>query len=343
MGLTVAGISQERAVPQTALDFLTIPMDARSAGIGDIGVGTTPDAYSHQYNPAKYLFGDNMNAGVSLAYSPWLRNLVKDMNLASVGGYYVIDEMQSVSASFRYFSMGDMDFYGSDLSYTGSNSPYQLAVDVAYARKLSQYFGVSVALRYALADLFPKDAGYKKGWGISGDLFIYFNKNLELGTLPSRITAGLSLTDIGSKVSFHENDSSYFMPMSIKLGAGLTTNFTEDHKLMIAGELLRSLVPTSRDKRDDSGFGGMISSIEEGSFRSIVWSLGTEYGFKDMLFGRMGYHHESERWGNRQYLTFGAGIRYKIVQFDIAYLVSTGMKHNSMSNTIRLSLAVDIL
>jgi hypothetical protein len=326
--------------PQTALDFLTLPMDSRSAGIGDVGIATPTDAYAHQHNPSKYLFGQ-AKSGLTLSYSPWLRNLVKDMNILALSGYYVIDSLQSASASLRYFSMGDMDFYDDLLQYTGNRSPYQLAFDVAYARKLSQYFGGSIGFRYALADLYPSTSGYKKGWGFATDLSFYFQKDIMLGKIPAKLTAGTSLNNLGTKVSFQKNGSSYFMPMFFRLGAGLTAGLNEDNSLMLVGELLRSLVPTKADKLDDSSISGMFSSISEGGFRSIVWALGAEYSYRNMLFARFGYHHESEECGNRKYLTFGTGIVYKIVHFDFSYLAPTGSRHNSMGNTLRLSTAID--
>jgi hypothetical protein len=343
MGLGVFTVTQAQisnsteAMPQIALDFLTIPMDARSAGIGDIGVGTSPDAYSHQYNPSKYLFG-NVKAGVNLSYSPWMRNLVSDMNIVSVGGFYKLDSLQSFSASFRFFSMGDMDFTENH-QIIASKTAYQLAFDMAYARKLSQYFSLSVALRYAMADLYPSD-GYKKGWAISGDIAAYFQKPVQLWDIPSTITAGIALTDIGTKVSFQDDGNKYFMPLTFKLGAGLSGTLAKNHKVMIAAEIARSMVPTSIKNRDKSSISGMFSSFSDGS--APTFGIGTEYGFKNMAFARFGYHFESEKWGNRQHVTVGAGAVYKMVRLDVAYLISTKVKHNAMGNTLRFSLAVDI-
>ena len=343
--MTLTSYSQEVTYsrgPQTALDFLVLSIDSRSSAMGDIGIATTADGYSHLHNPSKYLSGDN-KGGVAFAYSPWLRNLVKDMNIAALSGYYVFDTMQSLSTSFRYFAMGDMEFRDESAQYTGSHSPFQMSLDVAYSRRLSQYFSASITFRYALANLYPAVSGYKKGHGLAADLGVFFQKGLEIGKLPSKITAGASLSNLGTKVSFKKESVGYFMPMEFKLGAGLATNFDKQNSLMLAGELSRSLVPTKNDKLDDSSISGMFSSIGEGNFRSIVWALGAEYNWSNILFGRMGYRHEGAKSVlNRKYLSFGAGFAYNVFSFDFSYLIPTGERNNSMGNTLRLSIAIDI-
>jgi hypothetical protein len=332
------------ATPQTALDFLTIPIDARTAALGDIGVGTTPGPYAHQYNPAKYLFGDaqpnSTKSGAFLSYSPWARNLVKDMNLTHLGGFYRFADRQSLSASIRYFAMGDMDFTDENGAVSAPGiSAYQMAVDVAYARSLSQHFGLSVGFRYALADLYPRE-GYKKGWGVAGDITAYYYRPLHVAAIPALLTVGASLTDIGTKISFRDEAGSYFMPLTFKLGAGLTGTLTEDHKVMLAAELQRSMTPVSENDRERSTAGGFIASFGSGVPPGL--GVGVEYAYRDFLFGRLGYRHESAAWSYRRYFTLGAGGVYKIVHLDIAFLVSTRIAHDAMDNTVRFSLAVDI-
>jgi hypothetical protein len=347
--------SQDRATatPQTALDFLTIPMDARAAALGDMGVGTTPDHYAHQYNPAKHLFGtspqsspqgreqrEEAKAGAFLSYTPWARSLVEDMSLTHLGAFYRIDERQSFSASFRHFAMGDMDFSNDDGAPTSPGiAAYQLALDAAYARLLSPHIGFSVGFRYAVADLYPRD-GYRKGQGVAADVAFYFHRPLQMGGVPSLFTLGASLTDIGTKIAFRDGAESYFMPLTFKLGAGLTGTFGENHKVMFAAELQRSMVPASEKDRERSSIGGFIASFGNGAAPGL--GVGVEYGYRDFLFGRMGYHHESAAWSYRRYFTLGAGGAYKIIHLDIAYLVSTGIAHGAMDNTVRFSLAVDI-
>jgi hypothetical protein len=346
-GLGAASLQAQNktvATPQTALDFLTIPMDARAAGFGDMGVGTTPDHYAHQYNPAKYLFGeppaDAAKSGAFLSYSPWARSLVKDMNLTHIGGFYRLDERQSLSASIRHFAMGDMDFTDENGAFsTPAISAYQTAVDVAYARKLSPHIGLSVGFRYALADLYPKE-GYKKGWGVAGDIAFYYCRPLQTGNIPLLLTLGASLTDIGTKITFRHNADSYFMPLTFKLGAGLTGTLAENHKLMLAAEMQRAMTPASENERSRSTIGGFIASFGNGI--PPGFGIGAEYGYRGFLFARMGYHHESATWSYRRYLALGGGGVYKIVHLDLAFLVSTGIAHGAMDNTVRFSLAVDI-
>jgi hypothetical protein len=346
-GLSVFALHAQNktmTTPQTALDFLTIPMDARAAGFGDMGVGTTPDRYAHQYNPAKYLFEETQTgytkSGVFLSYSPWARNIVKDMNLTHIGGFYRFHRQQSLSASIRYFAMGDMDFTDENGAYSAPGiSAYQMAVDVAYALMLSQYAGLSAGFRYALADLYPKD-GYKKGWGVSGDVAFYFHRPLQTARIPLLLTLGASLADIGTKITFRDDAESYFMPLTFKLGAGLTGTLAENHKIMLAAEIQRSMVPVSEVDRERSSVGGFIASLGNGVSPGL--GVGVEYGYHDFLFARMGYHHESASWSYRRYLALGGGSVYKIVRLDLAFLVSTGEAHDAINNTVRFSLAIDI-
>lgn len=330
-----------RETPQGALDFLLLPMDARSSALGESGVGTSSDLYSHFYNPAKYLFG-TADAGVSVSYSPWLRNLVKDMNISSVSGFYRLDELQTISASFRYFSMGDMDFMDEESVFMGNNDPYQLAFDAAYARKLGEHFGASLTFRFAYADLYPSYGDYKKGWGVAADLNAYYNRNLDLFGKSSLLTIGAGLTNIGTKVSFYKDGDDYFMPMNLKLGAALGMKIDEENSISLNGELSHSLVPTEEKDRDKSSVSAMFSSFGKGGLSSIIWGIGGEYGYKETLFARMGYYHESEKRGNRQSLSFGAGVAYKIAHIDIAYIVPTGLKDDAMGNTLRFSIGIDI-
>lgn len=326
---------------QSTLEFMNIPMDARAAGMGDLGVATTPDGHSHQYNPSKYLF-DSSKAGAALTYSPWMRNLVKDMNISSVTGYYKLDDMQSISASFKYFSLGDMVFMDDDGRETSTEHPYELTFDAAYARKLSENFGLGVTFRYALSNIFPSIDNYSKGWAITADIGAYYHKPTTVIGLPSLVTAGASIGNIGTKVSYVDDGASYFMPMALKLGAGITSDLDDANKLMLGLELSRSLVPTSTEDLDKSSLSGMFASLGEGNFRSVAWSFGAEYSFNNMFYARAGYYYQDKNWGNRQNFTFGAGVKYKIIYFNAAYLVPTSTKHNPMGNTLRLSIAVDI-
>lgn len=332
--------SQSTLTTQSALDFLNIPLDARSAGMGDIGVASFPDAYSHMYNPSKYLFG-TMDAGVAIAYSPWMRNIVKDMSISGLNGFYTIDTLQSISASFRYFNMGDMTLASMDATVMGIESPFQLAVDLAYARKLAAHFGMSLAFRYIHSDIYPRGQGYKKGNAVGADLAAYYQRDINMFNLPSRLAFGASLNNIGTKVSYYDSQNT-FLPMLFKLGAGLGFDFDSSNTLMLSGELSRSLVPTSADDLDKSSLSGMFSAIGNTTLRSLMWGIGAEYGFSKLLFARAGYFHQSETFGNRQYLTFGLGVAYKIVQLDLAYLTTTNSNNNALNNTIRISLAVDI-
>jgi hypothetical protein len=324
--------------PQTVLEFLDYSIDSRSSAMGAAGIATSGDIYAYNNNPSKYLF-DNVKGGIGVSYTPWMRNLVKDMFIMSVGGHYIIDSVQSISASCRGFSLGNITFRDQQGERTNSANPYQLSFDAAYSRKLSEYFSASIAFRASMADLFQRVDGYNVGYGVTGDLSVYFNKGITFISLPSKITAGASLTNIGTKVSFRKNSGSYFMPAAFRLGFALTSNLDNDNSLMIAGEMMRSLVPTKVENLDDSSIGGIFSSISEGNWNSMGWSIGAEYSYSKLIFGRMGYHYESELHGMRQNLAFGVGMALNFFNLDFSYLVPTGSYNDSMGNIIRVSLA----
>lgn len=329
----------------TAMTFLNIPSDARSAAMGEMGVATPASNYAHQNNAAKYLFMDaRQKGGLNLFYAPWLRNLVKDMSIAGVSGFYRIDDLQSVSGSFRYFSMGEMKFVDSEQSLTGNHNPYELALDFAYARKLSETFSMSVALRYGMSNLADKSNSYyryKTAHVFAFDVTGYYAKEISVLGMESTLGAGFALTNVGTRVKYGE-DRKFFLPADLKVGVNLASRLNENNGLSLGVEVGKYLVSSAVSDLDKSVFGAIGASFSEASqFKSLVWKVGAEYDFNRMVFVRAGYFYENEERGDRQYLTTGVGLAYKIVRLDGSYLIPTSGRQNPLENTFRVSVSVD--
>lgn len=327
----------------TSLTFLSVPINARSGGMGEMGVATTPDLYSHYTNSAKYAFlNESWKGGLNLAYTPWLRNIVDDMDIAGVSGYYRVNELSTFSTSFRYFNMGSMEFINQDQQVIGSHSPYELAFDLSYTRKLSNTFAMSVAFRYAASNIagnVDSYYDYQTAHSVSVDVNAYFQKTVGNNNL---ISAGAAVTNIGTRLDYGD-DRKYFLPAQFKLGINYLTTFTEEHSLSFGVEFDKYLVSTDADDYDKSVFGNMGASLSGGKFfKEMLYKVGAEYGYRDFLFGRLGYSYEDMSYGNQKFLTFGMGVVYKILHFDVSYLVPTStISVNPMENTIRLSLGIN--
>lgn len=329
----------------TAMTFLSVPVDARSGGLGEMGIATSPDNYSHQTNAAKYVFLDAERRGAAnLFYAPWLRNLVKDMSIAGASGFYRIDNLQTVSASFRYFSMGEMKYVDEEQQVTGEHNPYELAVDLAYSRKLSRSFAMSVGFRYGVSNIASGANAYydyKTAHVVAFDLNAYYQGEFEVFGLKSVLGAGAGISNIGGKVKYSD-ERNYFLPAELKLGAGLTTALNKEHSLLLGIELGKYLVSSRAEDQDKNVFASLGASFSDGAqLREIVYKAGAEYGYRDFLFARGGYSHEGERQGDRRYLTFGAGAVYKMFHVDGSYLVPVSGGINPLENTFRISMSVD--
>lgn len=329
----------------SAMTFLTIPSDARSGGMGDMGVATPVSGYAHQNNAAKYLFLEKEHrGGLNLFYAPWLRNLVKDMSIVGVSGYWKIDALQSVSASFRYFSMGDLKFVDADQQLTGSHNPHELALDIAYSRKLGEDFAMSLALRYGSSNIANGSSNYyeyKAAHVVAFDLTGYYRKDMEVLGMKSLLGAGFALTNIGSRVKYGQ-DRRFFLPADLKLGLNLASELDNQNGLSLGFEVGKYLVSSDPADLDKSVFGGVANSFRDGALlKSLLWKVGAEYNFDRLVFIRAGYHYENKERGDRQYLTFGAGVAYKIVHLDGSYLVPTTGNHNPLANSFRLSMSID--
>ena len=345
----------------TSVTSQSIAPDARSAGMGDVGAATDPDVVSQYWNPAKYPFNIS-RAGVAINYTPWLRQLVSDIDLAYVAGYYRIGDYSAVSASLRYFSLGEVQMSDDEnLTIT----PYEMSFDVAYSLMLSENFSLGAAVRWIYSDLtydFTSDTA--PGSAFAADLSCYYQNYLNIGQRECQLGLGLNISNIGSKISFGGDNNSEFIPTNMRLGASLMVPIDEYNRFTIAADANKLLVPTypkqnegesteayqervQKDYYDVSSISGIFKSFGDapGGFKEelqeIQWSVGAEYIYHDKFALRAGYHHESENKGNRKYFTVGAGFKMSVFSLDAGYVIATA-KSNPLDQTLRFSLSFDM-
>lgn len=345
----------------TSVTSQSIAPDARSAGMGDVGAATDPDVVSQYWNPAKYPFNIS-RAGVAINYTPWLRQLVSDIDLAYVAGYYRIGDYSAVSASLRYFSLGEVQMLD-DNNLT--INPYEMSFDVAYSLMLSEHFSLGAAVRWIYSDLtydFTSDTA--PGSAFAADLSCYYQNYLNIGERECQLGLGLNISNIGSKISFGGDNNSEFIPTNMRLGASLMVPIDEYNRFTIAADANKLLVPTypkqnegesteayqervQKDYYDVSSISGIFKSFGDapGGFKEelqeIQWSVGAEYIYHDKFALRAGYHHESENKGNRKYFTVGAGFKMSVFSLDAGYVIATA-KSNPLDQTLRFSLSFDM-
>ena len=346
----------------TSVTSQTIAPDARSAGMGDVGVATDPDVVSQYWNPAKYPFTIS-RAGVALNYTPWLRELVNDMDLAYLAGYYRIGDYSVVSASLRYFSLGEVFLGTSDDAMT--INPYEMSLDVAYSLMLSETFSIGAAVRWIYSDLtYDYTSDTAPGSAFAADLACYYQNYINLGQRECQLGLGLNISNIGSKISFGGDNNSEFIPTNMRLGASLMIPIDEYNRFTIAADANKLLVPTypkqedgestedyqervQKDYYDVSSISGIFKSFGDapGGFKEelqeVQWSVGGEYVYHDKFALRAGYHHESANKGNRKYFTVGAGFKMSVFSLDAGYVIATA-KSNPLDQTLRFSLSFDM-
>lgn len=349
----------------TSVTSQTIAPDARAAGLGDAGVATDPDVVSQYWNPAKYPFTIS-RAGVALNYTPWLRQLVSDMDLAYLAGYYRIGDYSAVSASLRYFSLGEV--FLSTGESGGDNmtiNPYEMSMDVAYSLMLSEKFSIAAAVRWIYSDLtYDYTQDTSPGSAFAVDLAAYYQNYLNIGSRECQLGLGLNISNIGSKISFGGDNNSEFIPTNLRLGASLMVPIDGYNRFTITADANKLLVPTypkqnegestedyqqrvQKDYYDVSSISGIFKSFGDapGGFKEelqeIQWSVGAEYIYHDQFAVRAGYHNESENKCNRKYFTVGAGFKMSVFSLDAAYVIATA-KSNPLDQTLRFTLSFDM-
>lgn len=346
----------------TSVTSQTIAPDARSAGMGDVGVATDPDVVSQYWNPAKYPFTIS-RAGVALNYTPWLRELVNDMDLAYLAGYYRIGDYSAVSVSLRYFSLGEVFLDTSDDAMT--INPYEMSLDVAYSLMLSETFSIGAAVRWIYSDLtYDYTSDTAPGSAFAADLACYYQNYINLGQRECQLGLGLNISNIGSKISFGGDNNSEFIPTNMRLGASLMIPIDEYNRFTISADANKLLVPTypkqedgestedyqervQKNYYDVSSISGIFKSFGDApgglkeELQEVQWSVGGEYVYHDKFALRAGYHHESANKGNRKYFTVGAGFKMSVFSLDAGYVIATA-KSNPLDQTLRFSLSFDM-
>jgi Type IX secretion system protein PorV len=359
----------------TAVPFLMITPDSRAGGMGEVGVATTPDVNSIHWNAAKLAFAQK-KMGLGISYTPWLRALVPDINLAYVSFYAKPDKNQAFGASMRYFSMGNITFTDIVGNVIGQFKPNEFAFDFAYSRKLSKYFSASMAARIIRSNLTNginvSGQDTKPGTAFAVDLSGYYhNDDIKVSGKKSTLMAGMAITNIGNKISYSTSVNRDFIPINLRLGAGMLINADDFNQIAFSVEINKLLVPTPPIYALDSngspipipGGGGyqilagkdpnrsvpagMFGSFNDapGGFREEMreynLSVGMEYWYDKQFAIRTGYFYEHPTKGNRQYISLGAGIHYNVFGLDFAYLIPTNNQRSPLQNTLRFTLTFD--
>jgi hypothetical protein len=349
----------------TAVTSQTIAPDARAAGLSDVGVATDPDVNSQYWNPAKYPFTIS-RAGVSISYTPWLRQIVNDMYMANLVGYYRIGDYSAVSTSLRYFNMGEVPLSSSVGSSNDMTiNPYEMSFDAAYSLMLSEKFSIAAGVRWIYSDLtYDYSSETTPGSAFAADIATYYQNYINIGQRECQLGVGLNISNIGSKINFGSDDNSEFIPTNMRLGAALMIPVDQFNRFTIAVDANKLLVPTrpiqkenetdedynvrlQKDYYDISSIGGIFKSFGDapGGFKEelqeVSWSLGGEYVYNDKFAIRAGYHHESETKGNRKYFTVGAGFKMSAFSLDAGYVIATA-KSNPLDQTLRFTLSFDM-
>jgi hypothetical protein len=351
-------------VVTSAVPFLRISPDARSGGMGDLSIATSPDAAAPYFNLGKVPFNE-LNAGVNVTYTPWLKNLVNDVYLASVSAFYKLDELQAVSGALRYFSLGDIQFTDENGNLRGSGRPREFGVQIGYSRRLSDQLGIGIGLKYINSSLakgaVSGSSVYKAGSTVAADLGLYYSGQDEAG---DGWAFGAALSNLGGKIGYTDNaEQKDFIPANLGLGTTYTKVIDESNKFSFGLDLNKLLVPTPPLQPDGtitpedaakyrsksvvsswiSSFGDAPGGMSE-ELKEFQVSLGAEYWYNNQFALRAGYFFEDKTKGNRKFFTAGAGLKYNVFGLNFSYLIPTGsgVNQNPLSNTLRFSIVFDL-
>ena len=348
---------QQVNIINTAVPFIGIAPDSRAGAMGNAGVATTPDVNSQHWNPAKFAFIDS-NMGASMSYTPWLRKLVNDINMYYLTGFMRLDEMQTLSASLRYFTLGEIIYTQGPGTDEMPVKPNEFALDVAYSRLLSEKFSGAVAFRYIRSDLNAMQEDMQPGNSFAADLAFYYRTPVKLMGESSELAAGINVSNIGNKISYDEVNKQ-FIPTNLRLGLALDSELDSYNRVVFTLDLNKLMVPTPRRPTDESADdyrmeysnmsvtkamfqsfsdapGGMKEELQE-----ITYSLGAEYWYANQFALRAGYFHEHELKGNRKHFTAGVGLKFNMMTLDASYIIPV-VADNPLANTIRFSLGIDL-
>lgn len=344
----------------TAVPFLMIGPDARAGGMGDVGVATSPDGNSIFWNASKLAFIED-DMGYSISYVPWLKGLVDDIGLGQVSFYKKIGDEQTVGGSLRYFSLGSITFTNSEGISLGTYKPNEWVIDLAYARKLSETFSAAVTGKFIYSNLTLgqniNGVDSRAGTSVAADVSMFYTNLIEIGRNDVTINVGLTVNNIGNKISYTSSTQKDFIPTNLRLGVGMEMELDSYNTIAFTGELTKLLVPTP-PIRDDEGnpidpylennisvIAGMLQSFYDAPFGEKMQEIniagGLEYWYDKQFAIRGGYFYESGKKGNRQYFTLGAGLKYNVFGLDFSYLISTN-PNNPLKNTLRFTMTYDL-
>lgn len=349
----------------TAVPFLNITADARAAGMGDVGVATSTDAYSQQWNPAKFAFAER-KMGIALGYTPYLSSVVSDIGLLNANYFNKINDQSAFAVSLRYFTLGEIELRQTFQDEATIAKPNELALDGSYSLKLSPTFSMAVAGRYIRSNLkFPNENNIssKPGSTFAVDVAGYYrSQEIAYNRFDGRWRAGFNISNLGGKIAYDENGQDNFIPTNLKFGAGFDFILDQDNVLGLTAEFNKLLVPTPQDfngdgrldaidndEYQDIGFlSGVFKSFGDApdgfseELQEMTWALGAEYVYQEAFMFRTGYFNESDVKGFRKFFTLGAGFRYKSAQIDLSYLFSTSKITNPIENSLRFSLTFNL-
>ena len=351
---------------QTSVPFLTISPDARAAGMGDLGAASTPDMNSQHWNVAKYAFTET-KGGFAITHTPWLRNLIRDINLSYISGYYRINEKNTVSSSFRFFSLGETIYTG------GMYTPFEFAVDAGYSRLLADHFSGGITIRYIHSDLTADGQETKVGKSLAGDLGFYYQNDIPIGQRNAQWALGIKISNIGTPISYLEEAENTPIPTNLRIGGRFEYYISGKHSVSLNTDVNKLMVPTPPVYATDTATGnyyvvrgkeapesvlaGMFQSFydapgmlrEDGTYsvlseelHEIAYSFGVEYNFHNYLAVRSGYFHEHISKGNRKYFTAGLCVKNPIFSLGFAYLFPTNGQDSPLANTFRLTFTTKL-
>lgn len=346
----------------TGVTSLSITPDARGASMGDLGAATEADVNSQFWNPSKYAFAYSQ-AGVSLSYTPWLRKIVNDIYLANLSAFYKIGsgDNQAVSASLRYFSLGEVMATDGDGAVLSTINPFEMSVDLGYSRKLSEKFSMGVVLRYIYSDLGYSDMNTgdqtSSASAFSADLSGYYTTYPVIGRNECQWSLGFNVSNVGSKVSYNKGNDPAYLPANLRIGTAFTFPLADFNNLTLAFDANKLLVPAKprladypdalayddalEEWKNKSSITGIFDSFKDNFAKRITYSIGAEYAYNQRFFLRGGYYYESKYAGNRQYFGLGAGFGLNVIKIDASYMIATA-QNSPLDQTLRFTLSFDM-